>query len=338
MIRFLPIPAILLNGRLALLEASRAAYALFRIPHATGPDEVHLRELARFLEHEDGLVQRIREATRSLPSPGASALSEWASGERVFTLTVGRMPDEEADARYGIVFEETTRQHLWQRDAARIRCYLEGVMASLHHGVIVADRSFRITHMNQAQEMLMKDTGRDITALEALGMPLPELFPDESALLEEAARRVIGAGETRAGILQTRGSGPQERFHTLGFSPLRDEQGLITGLIRVCEDITEKQQAENTLRQAEIQQREMAVIRNLVVTLKHNINNALTTILSGAATLVILEPDLSEPTTNMLSAIHDAGKRIEILTEKLDALECIRSIPYLDDGTDMIEI
>jgi len=339
MFKVFPFPAILFNDRLEVIEASPAAYELFHVPH-TGEDEATLAgKLSHALERFPDLIEAAGASSLRLNRPGQTDRFDWSAVDRHFEATVYIPENENFGTYYGLIFTEKTARILAQQGGARIHSYLEGIMNSLYLGVMVAGRDMRVTQINQAQTDFLARHNNSLSALDAVGISLLELLPDESELIQEAAAAVLDRGETRAGIVITAGEPSDLVYYSIGFSPIRDEKGEINGLIRICEDITEKKRVEDELRKTEVQARETEVIKELIVTLNHEINNALTKIICHSDLLLMIsaqasQEEIDEAATN----INVAAERIKIVTEKLGTLKTVKTTKYLDDGTIMIDV
>ena len=210
-------------------------------------------------------------------------------------------------------------------------------MSCLSIGLVVTDRNMLLTNMTRTQEGFLRETGRDITSLHAAGMQLFELFPDETEI-EHVIQDVLNQGAVFGGIVERLPiDAGGERVFSISFSPLRNSANAIVGLIRACEDITEKEKMAEDLHEAEIKASSLDGMKKVIVTLNHEINNALTAVLGNTELLLHLCGDLPEDKKTMLRTIRDHAERISTVTQKIQAMDKITTVKYLEDGPDMIE-
>lgn len=144
--------------------------------------------------------------------------------------------------------------------------YTQNILSSISEGLIVVDRTLRVTTWNQAMEM-----GFHISADNALGRELPSLLPawGEKGIFE-VAQAVVADGSPRRMEVTTAGPGPSPRTLELSISPLKGAEG-VEGAILVVQDVTSQAEMRRQLTLAE----RLAFIGTLVAGVAHEINNPL---------------------------------------------------------------
>src|SRR5207244_10289714 len=170
-----------------------------------------------------------------------------------------------------------------QRDADRMRL-LAHALESTNEMVSVTDLNDRFTFVNRA---FLRAYGYSVDDVIGQSVPLirPEHLPDDvAAAIARESRRDGWSGE-----LTNRRKDGTEFPIRLNTSGIRDDQGVIVGLLRVARDVTEQRSLEEQLRQSQ----KMEAIGHLAGGVAHDFNNLLTAIQGFAGFLLesIPEPD-----------------------------------------------
>src|SRR6516162_6672284 len=159
------------------------------------------------------------------------------------------------------------------------------------------------------------------SAEEIIGKNFAVFYTDEDKRAEkhltalEAAER---EGRYEAEGWRVRKDGSQFWVNALVY-PIRDEQGDLTGYVKVTRDITEKLRREDALeraRNAALQSQKMESVGQLTGGVAHDFNNLLTSIL-GTADLLNQRDDLPEDVKAHLLSIIRSADRGASLTQRL---------------------
>ena len=86
-----------------------------------------------------------------------------------------------------------------------------------------------------------------------------------------------------------------------------------------------------------LEQARLAVVGQLALTVRHQLNNALGTIVGESEMLVHMEQDLTDEQRESAQAIHEAALRISADVRKLTNLESAPVTEYLD-GVEMLDL
>ncbi|HUK62071.1 MAG TPA: ATP-binding protein, partial [Dongiaceae bacterium] len=150
--------------------------------------------------------------------------------------------------------------------------------------------------------------GRGLASLglepgQVVGQSAFEMYADLPAVVESLQRAL--AGEEFRNVVEV-GS---LAFETC-FTPMRDEQGDVTGVIGLATDVTERRELEQQLRHAQ----KMEAVGRLAAGVAHDFNNRLTTILGYSS--LLLQRESGEP-AHGLREIKRAAERASELTRQL---------------------
>ncbi len=326
----LPAPVLVLDNTLSILSASRSVCSVLGREFMDADGSITMA-MAQF----DGLDTLLKGMITKLQAPGMTDKFRWQNGQRTYNVTVSSYVHAEA-ILFSALFEDYTDHIMMTRMNDRARGYLESIMASLPLGIIVTDRNQMITNMNRTQESFFKLAGETLSLVDVVGQSLAETFPDEAQLTEKVEHDVLEQGAVFGGVTENFDVGGEERTFAVSFAPLHDESNNIAGMIRVCEDVTEKEKLEKELRKVEMRNMEIEAIRKVMVTLNHEINNALLSIMANAELLLRTHAQYSSDEKVMLNTIVSRAEKIADVTQQLSSLQEVKTREYLEGGPEMI--
>jgi two-component system, NtrC family, sensor kinase len=195
--------------------------------------------------------------------------------------------------------------------------FTQRVLDSLPLGMHVVDREYRIRAWNRTRENGLQGVHRD----EAVGRSIFDVLNRQS---EEDLRREFDAVFQTGKIFRfdiESGVGANARVYRMSKAPLRDEQGLVTHVITIGEDVTDAVRAQEEVAQA----RKLAAVGTLAAGAMHEINNPLATIGACAETLAMeladpkFPPTLRESFAELCQIIdHEVHRSKRILNGLLD--------------------
>ncbi len=217
---------------------------------------------------------------------------------------------------------DITEQKTAEEALARERALLRKVMETSPVGIVVLDRRGEILFANAFSEQLLglersRISGRTYNAPEwEISSVEGDPFPEEKLPF----RRVMDSGEpvfdVRHAVSRPDGA---RVFLSVNAAPLREEDGEVTGVVTVMEDITqrvtdqeEREQVQAQLRQAQ----KLEAVGRLAGGVAHDFNNMLAVIMS-AAEMAIPEVDPGSTVFQDLMQINEAAERSANLTRQL---------------------
>ncbi len=220
---------------------------------------------------QSALCFPIRQAARTFGVIALFAAQVSAAGEDELEL----LQELADDLAFGIVNLRAREEH--RRAEQKVREQAE-LLDQTSEAIFVRDLDDRITYWNRGAERLY-----GWTAAEALGRQAIELFHRDAggvAQTRAALQRVVSMGEWGGELTKTNKAG--KLLLIAGrWSLLRDTQGQPRAVLSVDGDITEKRQLEMQL----LRTQRLESIGTLAGGIAHDLNNALTPILSSIALL-----------------------------------------------------
>ena len=291
------------NDALKPLSASRKGFSIFGVRARADRLPDALTDLTRVFGQENGLREQLAAALPRLRTPDAEEQFRWERGGRIYdvaaTLLLRGTPSV-----YALLFHDVTQQVRVEETQQNARRYLEDILHNVQLGVVVMGREMRITYWNRKQEEFLRRMGIWTSIVEAVGIPIFDLIPPPpGATWEEITRRVLEEGASYENPGQGYATGEGDLMLSVVITPLKGQRGETIGAIQVCEDVTERKRLEADLREVEIRAEKLEAIHQIVITVNHEINNPLTSILANAQILRLSKGRLDEKTVERLLQI-----------------------------------
>ena len=195
-------------------------------------------------------------------------------------------------------------------ELAQLKAYNEEVVESITVGVVAIDPEGEITVWNNAMTAIFGLESADV-----VGSDASDVFPDD---LVQTLKRVIEGpkwvAESTSRFYKThvemkKGQG---RLVNITLSPFVLQEDVVTGILMVFDDVTEKGQLENQLLQAE----KLSSIGLLAAGIAHEINTPLTGVCSYTQMLVKETPS-TDPRHDILKKIEKQGFRASTIVDNL---------------------
>ena len=227
------------------------------------------------------LVARLVSGRRLIGALSARAAGRRGDAERLMFTAVANL--------LGPVLSHAEHSHqlevevaLRTRQIEEQRRFTERIIDSLPLGLYVIDREFRITAWNRKRETGMQGVSRE----EALGRTIFEILHRQpAALLRREFEDVFATGNIQQFQTESTTTGDL-RTYRISKIPMRIDDGDVTHVITIGEDVSEWREAEARFAQAE----KLAAIGQLAAGVMHEINNPLATVAACAeSTLLRLE-------------------------------------------------
>jgi len=205
--------------------------------------------------------------------------------------------------------EQTMRANA---DVLRLR---DRALAEISQGVLMTDAQARITYVNPGFERLTGYAETEVLGQTAKFLQGAATSQDTLAEISRAVR----AGQGFHGEILNYHKDGSVLWVALDISPLRDEQGVLTGFVGAQRDINERKQAEVVHARLEAQLREsqkMESIGTLAGGIAHDFNNILGAILGN---LVLARDDVGpgHPALQSLEQIDRASRRARALVQQI---------------------
>jgi PAS domain S-box-containing protein len=195
-------------------------------------------------------------------------------------LALGRYRDEEIDSDHLALLKSLAVSIGTALDNSRLTGRLgeamrfrDHVFESMIDGVVAVDRESRILVINEVAEKLLH-----LPRAEALGQPFPKGLLDDKDLPGDPIEHALASpAETRRSEGWISAPGQNRRPARLAVTPLRDESGLVYGVLITFFDLTEMREMERRIRHLD----RIATLGRFTSSVAHEIRNPLAGIAAG---------------------------------------------------------
>jgi len=322
---YIPFITIIFDNNLTVKKANYKAFHFFNIENEEPKNKIN--NLDTILKKCKILVKELEKGKNLIAGGNRNYRFKWTSDNKeIFDCYLINH-----EGNLLLILNNITRSEEFIEIYKESRNYLESIISNISSGILVLDTELRITSLNKVQEQLFNITGLQINLIDAIGFSLPELIQDKfPGELIKTITTVLNTGKNEE-IPELK---VQNIIFKVNISPLRDSAGNVKGIIQVMENITKEKELEKKVIDSE----KLAIIGSMIVTVNHQINNPLTSIL-GNVQLILEHSDLlPEKIIQRLKKIEENTFKISEITHKLEKMEKIKEIPYDSFNTKMIDI
>jgi two-component system NtrC family sensor kinase len=276
---------------------------------ATPPPLAVVREHLTRGARDPGLViVRLDAGHRALGALVLTPMRTLTPEERIFLSTVADiLAPVLRQAAYAHRLESEVMERTRQID--RERRVTERIIDSMPVGLYVIDRDYRISVWNRKRETGMQGVSRE----EAIGRTIFEILHRQpAAMLRREFDEVFATGRVQTFQMESTASG-ELRTYRLSKIPMRLDDGPVTHVITVGEDVTEWRAANDRFAQAE----KLAAIGTLAAGVMHEINNPLATIAACSESLELAHEDAAPDIGEGLRLIQSEVQRCKGIVDSL---------------------
>lgn len=172
-----------------------------------------------------------------------------------------RGPDGASSGLVGAFTDITARRRAEQRAQERTR-YTEALIASMQDGLAVATTDGRLVEVSDRYAALF---GVPAASLVGRSVPFAHWHKAQRRAMADLYRRVLREGSAEVDLELDRPGGGRLPV-IVSAAPMRDESGVVSGIVETVKDVSEREAAEAARRAAEVEQqvaREQEALRQV---------------------------------------------------------------------------
>jgi PAS domain S-box-containing protein len=269
------------------------------------------QNLFKLVHPEDrDLVHEILEA--GAQNPGATQSIEFRilhhnGAWRVLEAIGKRFEQESTVAGYVLNSRDITERKRSEEAVRLANETLRAVIETSPLAIYTLDLDGVVRTWNSSAQQMF-----GFTQEEAVGTPLPVIFPEEMDSFRSRLEELAAGGSQHGDEERRRcksGEGIDVSFWT---APLRDAAGIVTGVVELVADNTERKRLEEQFRQAQ----KMEAVGRLAGGIAHDFNNLLT-VITGYCQMLLDRFPAGDPTRDDMSQVLKAADRATSLTRQL---------------------
>jgi PAS domain S-box-containing protein len=234
---------------------------------------------------------------------------------RLATTYIPTQPDTPGVA-IGLV-EDITEQICTEAKLRETSQTLQTLVDASPLAIYTLDAEGRVRSWNSAAEQMF-----GWSAAEVLGRDLPLIPPEEMAAFRQSLQRVLAGKELSGYQVQRRRRDGRLLDLRICAAPMRRPDSVVDQVITLAEDVTERKNLGEQLRQAQ----KMEAIGQLTGGIAHDFNNILTIVITNAALMAAEIPPERSDLRAELDELHRAALRGVELVRKLMAFSRRRAV------------
>lgn len=224
-------------------------------------------------------------------------LVDAAAQQTALAAHISLLYDEARDASISYATEEQRR-------------FTEAIIDTLPVSLYAVDRDYRIVAWNRNREL----GGQGIPRYDALGRNIFDVLTRQRRdVLESEFKRAFETGEIERIEQETTEANGTSQHWLISKVPMRNEDGAVTHVITLGEEITERVEANRAIGRAE----KLAAVGRLAAGVVHEINNPLATI---AACAEALESRVAEGAFGSSPDVEDLKEYVGLIRD--EAFRC----------------
>lgn len=202
-----------------------------------------------------------------------------------------------------------------QKELIETKNFLESIVEKAGDAISVVDLEGRVIYWNEGAERIYGYRKQEVLGQKVSEFLYPKdkkLKEEEEKLMRELMARVL-KGEVVPNVeVRRQTKEGREIITSMTLSPLRDAEGRIIGVTRICKDVTQMKRAEERLLLTE----RLTSLGELTAGVAHELRNPLAGIKINTQ-ILLRKKDLSETERKLLESTEEGIEKIQKIVEDM---------------------
>jgi len=202
-----------------------------------------------------------------------------------------------------------------QKELIETKNFLESIVEKAGDAISVVDLKGRILYWNEGAERIYgytKEEARGKNLADLLALKDEKERPKQERLLLDLLTRVLGGESVSQVEVKRKSKDGREILTSMTISPLRDAEGKIVGVSRICRDITHLKKAEERLLMTE----RLSSLGELTAGVAHELRNPLAGIKLNTQ-ILSRRKDFPEMEKRLLESTREGIDKIQKIVEDM---------------------
>ena len=332
-VNFSPTAVLLIDEKIKIKASSKSIYAMFGLPSLiSGRKKI---ELGNLFNKQGRLIKHFNKCIKDLTRTGSQDSFTWSFEGKVYYVSLVAIRVDH-HRYFSIHFDDVSYKYKMDSPLELTRSYLNDIINHLPVGVIVLDKNYHIYMLNTKQLEYFQFNNPSGRLENYLGFHISQCLTEDSVNYWSGIIASYISQKTQI---------PLQKIHkvrdlvfncTISSFSLTDDNN--RAIMIVSENITEAYALEEKLRIAEEKATQLKTLKEINVSIRHEVFNVVTPLSMNAELLMTcLDPVNQAEEVEMVDSILQSTQRLITFVKQLIEIKEVKIEDYIE-GDDSLMI